>query len=449
MSSYIKEIRATMVLGVPLILAQLSNMAMALTDAIVVGRGVGTDALAAMSFALSYMNMPCVALYGFSSATSVLVATSFGAGRKNELTDILRHGALLSFYAALLVTGLMLVGFRFLGHVNYLGQPPHLMPVAWTYLPWYAGAFVCQLTAGNFRAFCESQNKPWLPLYVVLGSIGMNAFLDVVLVYGCFGLPKLGLTGAGFATFLCALLQLVILYYLVNRNGGLHFSRAQFWRLRLAGSFLKNHLRIGLPTMIQIGLEVSALCAVGLMAGLMGATVMAANHIAMQVAFFAFMVPLGMSFAVSIRCAQAAGANDRAQVRSVARSSLAFAACWMACTCILTVLLRNELPHVFTKDEAVIPLVSSFLVVAGLFQIFDGIQATAMGALRGMKDVNLPTFLTLGCSWFVCVPLAWFLSLYLGWGGIGIWIAFATALALSATFLTLRLSWYLKKGPMA
>jgi len=440
MNTFLKDIRATMVLGVPLVLAQVCMMAMSLTDAIIVGRGVGTEALAALSFGLNFLNIPFIALYGLSSATSIYVAHAFGSGKTDELSSVLRHGIIICFLMALAVAGLMLFFFEHLEWFGYLGQPKELIPIARPYVYFYSASFIFQICAGNCRAYCESQNRPWLPFYVIFGTIFLNAVLDYGFVYGAFGLPKMGLMGAGLATMLCAMVQFFGLVTVIIRNGRLNLTMRQLMKPTLDRVFVRKHLKIGLPTALQIGVEIGAMSVLALLAGQLGMTVLAAHHVSIQIIAFIFMIPMGMSFAISIRVSQACGAKDRENIFRICKSGMTFAIAWMSLSAITLIGLHRYIPMIFTHDEAVIRVASGFLIIAGLFQIFDGMQCTAMGALRGLRDVNKPMIIVVAIYWLVEMPLAWILCFKTPLGGNGIWIGFVVGLGLVAFALTKRLA---------
>jgi MATE family multidrug resistance protein len=352
----------------------------------------------------------------------------------------------LSFLAALgTVLGMCWI-YDHLHLVGYLGQPEALIPIARPYLHYYAAAFVFMLCTGNLRAYCESQNRPWLPMYIVLGAIAANAVLDFGLVYGIMGFPKMGLPGAGLATLICSAGQFFALLWLILRHRELHLTLRELLRPAITRAHTIRHLRIGIPTALQIGLEIASMSVVAIMAGRLGATTLAAHHITVQIAAFSFMVPLGMSFAVSIRVSQTAGAGDRGRMRSVAEGAMLFAFCWMLAVSACILLARHALPAIFTHDADVIAMASTFLIAAAGFQVFDGLQCTAMGALRGMKDVNIPTLIVILAYWAFEIPLAWVLCFVVGTGGMGIWISMFLALVLSATFLSVRLRRVLAAG---
>jgi multidrug resistance protein, MATE family len=439
MNHFIRDIRSTLALGVPLIIAQLCLMAMALTDAVMVGRGAGTESLAAMALALGYMNIPCVAMSGFSNVTSIFVADAFGSGRTKETPAILRHGLLVSLVVSVLVLGFMCWFFNHLECVGYFGQSKSLITMARPFVYLYAVAFVFQLCSTNFRAYCEAQNRPWLSIYVIGGSIALNAALDWVFVFGRCGVPAMGLVGAGLATLLSSAIQFFVLVCVILHTKSLHLVLGEFVRLDFARARIVRYLRLSLPTAFQIGIEMASYTVLAFIAGRLGAVTLAAHLVAFQVASFAFMVPLGMSFAVAIRVSQAAGAGDRAGVRRVSRSALAFAVGWMSMSMIAILALHNYIPYLFTADPEVVKMSAGFLIVAGVFQLFDGIQCTAIGALRGLKDVYKPTILVIAIYWMCEIPLAFFLAFRTDLGGLGVWLAMMCALMLSAAFLALRL----------
>jgi multidrug resistance protein, MATE family len=436
---FLKDLRSILQLGIPLVIAQLCTMAMAMTDAIIVGHGVGTEALAAMAFGLNFMNVPCIALFGLSTATSVFVASEFAAGKTGELPMILRHGIFLSFIASTVIVCLMCLIFNHLAWLNYLGQPPELIPIARPYMYFFAAAYVFTLCGANCRAFCESQNRPWLPLYVILGSIVANAVLDYVLVYGVFGLPKMGLAGAGFATLICSAGQFFVLLYIILHQD-LNLKLSDLMRFEISRNYVRRQLEIGIPTTVQIGLEIASMSIVALFAGSISATTLAAHHVTCQFVAFLFMIPMGMSFAVSIRVSQSSGMNDRKLLRRICRAGIIFAVCWMAISSTILLVFHNRIPMIFTTDAEVIALSSGFLFIAGIFQVFDGIQCTAIGALRGLKDVKAPMIMILVFYWVIEIPISWTLCFKFGMGGTGIWLAILFSLIIAATFLSLRLN---------
>lgn len=438
MNQNIKEIRRTLSLATPMIMGQLATMAMAMVDAAMVGRGVGTESLAALTFALNYTHIPYICLFGMVTATSVLVAEAYGAGARERIAETLRHGIFLCILLSVVV-GLVVVGlYTQLEHFNYLMQPPELIPLAQPYMILYSCAFMVALIFACFRSFCEAQDRPWIPLAVLGSAIGLNAFLNWIFIFGRLGFPKMGLTGAGLGTLLANCTALLVIVILLFRNRRLGLDRASFLRLDIKRSLLKKILGLGLPSALQIAVEVGAFAAAAMMMGALGAAPLAAHHVTLQVAAFSFMVPLGMSFAVSIRVGQAAGSGDFVRVRRIGTGAMVLIAIWMLLAAVVIMAARHQLPLAFSDDPVVIALASQFLVFAALFQVFDGLQAIALGSLRGLQDVKVPAGGILLTYWCFALPLAYVLGFYFKYEGQGIWCALLIGLGVASTWLLLR-----------
>ncbi len=421
-----------------MIIGQLSAMSMGLVDAAMVGRGMGTQHLASLTFSLTYLHIPMVALFGLITATSVLVAQAFGAGRKDELADVLRHGLVICAVLGGGVILLMNIGVRQLHHVNYLGQPPELVPLAQPYILFYSMSFVLHLLFACFRTFCEAQNRPWLPLFVMIAGIGLNVLLNWLFIFGNLGFPKWGLMGAGFASMVASFFLLVALASTMLRISAYNLSAQRLFQITFQKENFRKLLSLGLPSSAQIALEVGAFTMAAFMMGWIGAAHLAAHHVTIQIAAFSFMAPLGMSFAVGIRVGQAAGASDPAAVRRIGISAVIFIICWMTAAGVIIISFREALPLIFSKDPQVLELAASFLFIAALFQIFDGVQVIALGALRGVSDVKAPVIIVLVSYWMFALPVAFFLAFILELGGQGVWWGLLLGLALVAPVLLIR-----------
>jgi len=439
MNGFYKDIRATLALGVPMVFAQICLMAMTLTDTIMVGRGAGTEALAAMALALGCLNVPAVALSGFAGITSVLVAGAYGSGKTSEMPSILRHAMAASVVVTAIIMGGACLLFDHLEWFGLLGQPQHVVNAARPFAHLYSLAVICYTAASNFRAYCEAQNRPWISLGVVFATIFVNGFLDWIFVFGRLGVPAMGLVGAGLATLTSSFLELLALGAIVLKIRSLNLPARQLFRFDFARAQIVRFMKLGAATSAQIGIEMVSYAVLALIAGRFGAATLAAYHVTFQVASLAFMVPLGLSFAVAIRVSQASCAGDRVAVRRICASSLAFALAWMSVSMIAILTLHNFIPRLFTHDPAVVALASTFLIVAGIFQLFDGVQCTSIGALRGLRDVYRPTLLVIAIYWLCEIPLAFALALWTRLGGLGVWLAMMTALMLSAACLSARL----------
>lgn len=449
MKAHAIEVRKTLILAFPMIIGQLASMAMAITDAAMVGRGAGTQSLAALTFALNFVHIPYISLWGIVSAASITLAQVYGAKQYQRMPEVLRHGMVLAVGVALVFISGMLVFYQFLPVLPWkpwLGQEPEIVRMAEGYLYCYSAAFITYLLGGSMKGACESQNRPWLPLWVMAGAIALNVLLNWVLIYGHLGAPALGLTGAGVATLLSNICFVIAMVTMVTRKKTLGLPFREVFKPELRWKEMRHLIDLGLPTSVQIAMEVGAFVVAAMLIGSISPVSLAAHHITLQVAAFSFMVPLGMSFAVSIRVSHAAGTGDMQAVRRIGVGALFLVAGWMVIAALLIMTLRYRLAGFFTTDPAVLRIAVGFLAIAALFQVFDGVQSVGIGGLRGLRDVRVPTVFVIINYWGLSLPLAYLLGFPLGYGGMGIWAALAMALALAAVAMTARF-WVMSGRP--
>lgn len=449
MKTMLQEIRRTLVLAVPIIIGQVAVHSLHLVDTAMIGR-VGVTEVAAAAYAGSLFGLPLMFGFGLCTALTILVAQAFGARNLQGAKRVLRQGLVLSLLYGLLAFGLVVATQPLWFH--RLGQPPDVAAAASPYFALLMAAMPTILIYQTLKHFCEAQDRPWLPLLWLMGAVVLNVLLNWVLIFGKLGFPALGLVGAGWATFIARLVSLLgFWWYLARRTNLLPGP----WGLRtwkLQPQLVRQYLWIGIPIGFQIAFEVSAFNFAAIMMGWIGTTSLAAHQIAINLAAFTFMLPLGLSFAVSIRVGQAVGARDWARARTSGLSNFALAATFMALMGVGFLLGRHFLPTLFLGAHvadagAVIALAATFLVVAALFQVGDGIQIVATGALRGLKDIRVPTALVFFAFWVVSLPLGFFLAFEIpfggrtlgaGLGGMGIWLGLAIGICVNAGILTLR-----------
>jgi MATE family multidrug resistance protein len=295
------------------------------------------------------------------------------------------------------------------------------------------------MTAG--KAYSEALSRPWLPLFVVLADVLLNVLLNWLFIFGPGGWPALGLTGAGLATFLARVAGWGALAWLLRYLP----AYAEYRVGRVSWAVLREHFpalwRLGLPSGLQVLGEVTAFAVASLAMGWIGVTALAAHQIAITCAATTFMVPLGVSIALTVRVGQVRGAGDFHRLRRICLGGILLAVIAMSGGAVIFLLLGQELAGLFVADGEVIRLAAKLLLVAGIFQLFDGIQVVAVGGLRGLGDVRVPMFLTYGFYWVVALPLAGVLAFWAGLGAVGVWIGLAAGLALAAAVLGARLRW--------
>lgn len=464
-----QEVRATLALGTPMVLGALLMQSLWIADTAMIGR-VGVVEVAAAGFTGNIFGSIMLFGFGLLSPVSILVARATGAGDRTTARSVLKHALAVVFFYGLAWFGISLASSH--DWLYWFGQPREVVEAAYVYFLIFMGTMPLILVYQGLRYFCEARGHPWVPLRWLALSAGLNLFLNWVMIYGNLGCPALGLAGAGWATFLARLVSTVgFILYLGRRTDLVDpFHPAEF--LRLEAGPMKENLHLGIPVGFQITFEVLAFNLAALMMGWFGAVTLAAHTIAISLAGLTFMVPLGLSFATSIRVGHALGAGDADGARRAGFSSAAFAGIFMLAMAAGFLLFREQLPGLFLGREvadakAVTALAAVYLIVVATFQLGDGLQVVAGGALRGYKDVHVPTALIFIAFWVVCLPLGVWLGFDLhreadllgrdwswlgnfrfglGMGGLGIWIGLAVGLVVNAIVLLLRLDWRSKKA---
>jgi MATE family multidrug resistance protein len=435
MKAILKENKKTLTLAFPIIAGQLSQMLLGLVDTLMIGR-LGTVELAAAAFVNVLFFLAFVPAIGWFAAVSVQVSHAFGADRQSESAESFRNGLLVSILLGFLLSALLLALIPFLG---LLRQPPEVVAMTPPYLLWVALSLIPIVPAMTIKSFAESRNHPWAVFWILLGGVGLNVLLNYALIFGELGAPALGLVGAGVATFIARLLSLGALLYYLNRSRSMAPGRPDRWLKRLDRAECAETARIALPVAGQLLLEIGAFTIAALLIGQFGSVALASHQIALTLASLTFMLPLGLSMAVTIRVAHSLGRGDAHQCRNLLTGAHITTFLIMG-TCALTYVLAGDiLARAFTTDPDVIALASSILVIVGFFQIFDGVQIISNSALRALRDVNVPTGIIFGCFWIVGIPLGALLAFAYDFGAQGLWIGLAAGLVVASFCLSIRL----------
>ncbi len=439
--SFRAEMLATLRLAAPIIAGFVGQMLMGWADTIMVGR-LGVVPLAACAFANTITSVFFVFGFGALSAVSVRASHFFGAGRFEKTGEVLQAGVLFAVGLGVILSLLLLALLPFLGR---LGQPDDVVRESFHYLLLLGASFVPALALMAGKAYSEALSRPWMPFAVVMGDVLLNVLLNWLFIYGNWGFPSMGLNGAGLATLLARVAGWIAIVLLLRFLPAYAPYRAANFCLRTVSDHFPALWRLGLPSGFQVLGEVSAFALASLMMGWIGVVALAAHQIAITCAATTFMVPLGISIALTVRLGQARGAGEFHRLWRLSAGALLLAVLAMSGGAAIFLLGGRPLAGLFVSDPAVIQLAATLLIVAGIFQLFDGIQVVAVGGLRGLGDVRTPMFLTYGFYWLVALPLGAWLAFRVasgpGLGALGIWIGLAAGLALAATILGSRLAW--------
>lgn len=407
-------------------------MLMGVADTVMIGR-VGTVALAACSFANNILIVAAVTGFGVLTAVSVRVSHAHGAGVTTAMARALHGGMGLALFGG--------VGAALLLHAVYpvfhhFGQAPGVVEEARNYMLIVGWSLVPAFLVTSSRNYLDAQSRPWPAFWIMFGGVLLNVFLNWVLIYGRFGLPAMGLTGAGWATFISRVATMVVLALFVWGGRSRPVER---WKLCRAWWVEQwGLLRLGVPAGLQLLSEVGAFAVAAILIGRLGAVPLAAHQIAITCASTTFMFPLGVAMASTVRIAQATGADRPDLLRPIGAGSWLIGLVVMAACATLFLVANEPIAALFVKEPDVIRLAASLLVIAGIFQLVDGVQVIGSGLLRGLRDTRGPMLITVAAYWLIALPLGSWLAFAKGYGAQGMWVGLALGLFVAAALLVRR-----------
>lgn len=436
--SYIKK---TLSLAYPVIVGQLGLIMMGVVDSIMVGE-LGAIPLAAASLSNSLIFLVLIIAIGNAIAVTPLVAILVGAKKLNECGIYFRQSLLVNLLMGLIVFIIILIGVNFL---YLLGQSPEVETKAKSYMIIIGLSIFPLMIFQTYKQFIEGLSVMRPAMIITLAANLVNVFANWVLIFGKLGFPRLELDGAGWATFISRLFMAIALMIFVMRNKRFRIYDVTFHFRSINFPVIKKILSVGLPSGFQYFFEVGAFSFAVIMIGWIGPNELAAHQIAISLASVSFMGALGISQAGGILVGNAVGEQNINLVRKNGYTAIFLGMIWMAFAGIIFISLRNFLPLIYIRDQAVIKIASQLLVIAALFQLSDGIQAVGIGILRGLTDVKGPTIITFIAYWIISLPVGYILGFILNQGVVGVWIGLLIGLSCSAIMLTLRFNYKSRK----
>ena len=447
--SWTAELRATFTLAWPLVIAQLAQNALTATDVIMTG-WLGPDFLAAGALATAFL-MPFLLLgFGIVGAVAPLVAQARGARDIKAVRRVVRQGMWAGILiAAILVPFLLQIRTIFAA----LGQDPEASILAEQYIQIAAWMLFPALAIMALRSLLSAFDDTRIILWITLGGVAFNAAANYLLIFGHFGFPRLELRGSAVATVLTNVLMfgLMLAYVLRHRRFKRFNILIRFWKPDWPR--FREIFRIGTPIGLTVLAEVGLFTAAALLMGLLGTDEVAAHAVALQCASMAFMVPLGLGIAATVRVGNAYGRSDPEGVRKAGWTAFVLGTGFMTVSCILFLTMGPLIVSWFLDPRSdantnALGLAVTFLAVAGLFQIVDGAQVVAAHALRGLSDTKIPMLVALVGYWGIGLPIAYALGFMLQWRGVGIWLGLAAGLGIVAVVLVARFAMRERLGLM-
>ncbi len=433
------ELIETMRLATPMAAQQLGQIAMMTTDLAFIGR-LGGEALAAAALAGTVYFIAFTVGMGLMSAVAPLAAQAYGAGSAGQVRRALRAGLWAGLLIALPIMAFPLRGEQILLGLGQAQGPAHL---AQDYLFGLAWGVAPALWFIAIRGFMGAVNRPEPVLWITLAAIPANALLVWLLMYGEFGLPKLGIFGTGLASSIVNFGTLAAGLWFATRRPPFVDYRVltRFWRIDW--SLMRQLVTIGAPISVAFLLEYGMFSAAALLMGWLSTDALAAHQIALQVVAILFMVPFGISMAATVRVGHAVGCGDSAGVRRAGLIAMligiAFA---VVCTVVVTLLrfgiARLFMGESFSNADATIALAAELLLIGGTYFITDALQTIAAGALRGLNDTSVPLLFAAIGYWLVGFCTAYVLAFHTRLGPPGVWIGLSVGTLVYATLLVIR-----------
>lgn len=428
------EVAALLALSAPLVGAQLAQMAVSFVDTVMAGRLSARD-LAAVAIGSQVFGTVWVAAIGVLAAVTPTVAQLFGARQYAAAGASVRQALWLS-QAVALVAAVLLCGAAPL--LRWMAIDPDLQPTTLGYIRAIAWGLPATCAFQVLRCCSEGVSKTAPIFYISLVGLLSNTLGNYLFMYGAWGMPRLGAVGCGVASALVMWLMLLLLLCYIATASTFKplqlFARGAWPQLRE----LQQLIRLGLPISFSLCMEGSLFTVVALLMGRLGHTVVASHQIAINVAALAFMVPLGLAMAITVRVGQAVGRGALPEARFAGRVGIALAGLFMVASAACISTFAVPIAGIYTHDPEVKHLAVSLLSLAALFQISDGLQVASAGALRGLKDTRMPMLITVTAYWVIGLPLGYTLGIVQGWGPQAIWFGIIAGLTVAAVLLNGR-----------
>jgi len=415
-------------------ISMLGQVMTGVADSIMIG-WTGAIPLAAASLANSFFSVILFFGVGVSYAMTPLVAEASGAGDEKKIIDSLRHGLVINIVMSLLLVLLIMAGQDALRHIN---QSADVVELAIPYLLIITYSIIPTMIFQTFRQFAEGLQRTRMAMVIMIVSNLLNILLNYLLIYGIWIFPEMGLAGAGWATLIARVVMAMWMGAYVYYGRRFTNFRSGFAIGNYSRELISRMLHIGLPSGAQFIFEAAAFGFSAIMMGWLGATTLAAHQIAINLATVSYMTTSGLGAAATIRVGVFLGQRDPVGIRRAGFTLIGLAVIIMLLWAILFITGKNFLPGLYINEPEVLAAAAPLMIIAGFFQLSDGMQVVCAGALRGLQDVKIPSLLIFIAYWVIALPLGYVLAFPLGFGALGIWSGLLLGLTLTAGAMVWR-----------
>lgn len=423
-------------LALPIVGSQLGHTLVHMADSIIVGHFTDTVQLAAVSLVNSIFMLILVIGLGISYGITPLIAQENGRNNYNECGKLLSTSLIINICVGIILY--ILVHFGVLLIIDHLDQTPAVVGYAKPYLNLLSISIIPLLIFQTFKQFAEGLGFTKQAMFVSIWGNLLNVILGIIFVKGMFGVKPMGVSGVGLSTLIDRILMAIVMCIYVLRSQNFKKYLINFKATFIDQVRAIKIIKIGAPVAMQYSFEISAFSGAAVLIGTIGAVEQAAHQIAISLAAMTYMIASGVASAATIKTGNNFGKNNFNDLRKSAIASYHVILGFMAITAIIFIAANNLLPFIITDDLAVIKIAAQLLIIAGFFQLFDGTQVVGLGVLRGIGDVNIPTFITFLAYWVIGIPVGYLLGFKLGLGVNGIWYGLTLGLLSASILLFLR-----------
>ena len=440
LQEYTKEFSYNLKLAYPVIIGMIGHTLVGFVDNAMVGQ-LGTSELAAISLGNSFVFLAMAFGIGFSTAITPLIAESDAKKNKSNTKSILSNGILVCIFLGAVLTIIVLIAKPI---IYYMGQSEEVVNLAYPYITFVAISLFPLIIFQSFKQFSDGLSFTKIAMISTVIANLINVVINYILIYGKFGFPKLELVGAGIGTLISRFIMVLIIIYLIKSNPKINQYLNKLFHLNYSSTITKKIINLGYPSALQMMFEVGFFISGIWVCGIIGINYQAANQIALNLSSLTFMVALGLSVAATIRIGNQKGLNDYKNLKRIAISIFLITVLIELIFALIFIIFSDLLPWLYLENNnnfdvlETVSLASKLLIIVALFQIFDGIQIVAQGALRGIQDVKIPSMICFLSYIIFGVPIMIYLGLYTDLKAIGVWIGFLIGLMIASILLSIR-----------
>ncbi|WP_316849132.1 MATE family efflux transporter [Pedobacter agri] len=423
-------------LALPIVGSQVGHTLVHMADSVIVGHFTDTTQLAAVSLVNSIFILIMVIGLGISYGLTPLIAQEHGRQNDQECGKLLSSSLIINILVGVFLY--ILVHFGMLLVIDHLNQTPAVVSYAKPYLGLLSISIIPLLVFQTFKQFAEGLGFTKQAMYVSIWGNVLNITLGIIFVKGLFGVKPMGVSGVGLSTLIDRSLMAVVMAIYVLRSK--HFKKylIGFKATFIDKVYATKIIKIGAPVAMQYSFEISAFSGAAILIGTIGAVEQAAHQISISLASMTYMIASGVASAATIKTGNNFGKKSFDVLRKSAIASYHVILLFMSCTAIIFIVAHTIMPFIYTDDANVVAIAGQLLIIAGFFQLFDGTQVVGLGVLRGIGDVNMPTFITFLAYWVVGIPVGYLLGFTFGLGVYGIWYGLTFGLLTASILLFLR-----------